>query len=335
MNRKNCIIRSAQILRSLVIPMAMLVASGTGAQGWKPTQNIEIVVPAGAGGAIDKTGRLYQKLLQQAGVANVTSSVVNKTGGGHSVGYAYLNQHAEDPHYLLVTSTNLVTNHIAGTSTIGYSDITPISLLFNEYVVFCVSVDSQVQNAKDLLSALKTRPDTMSVGVGSAITGANSVAVGLIGKAAGTPLQKLRMVTFKSSTEGIVHLMGGHISLVATTPGIVLPHVVGGKLRCLAIAAPVRLTGPFSNTPTWKEMGVDTVVGNWRMLIAAKGVSAEAADYWDRVTAAITASATWRSDLERINAQSEYLNRKQTADFLNQQNTLFRDTFAELGLRKK
>src|SRR5690242_7329318 len=95
---------------ALLLGLAALVPGASLAQGWKPTQNIEIVVPAGAGGAIDRTGRLIQNLLKEVGVTEVTSSVSNKTGGGHSIGYAYLNQHAEDPHYILVTSTILVTN---------------------------------------------------------------------------------------------------------------------------------------------------------------------------------------------------------------------------------
>lgn len=326
---------STCLLRAVLFAITVQASASAGAQGWKPTQNVEIVIPAGSGGALDKTGRLYQLLLKQAGVTNVTSSVVNKTGGGHSVGYSYLNQHSEDPHYLLITSTSLVTNQIVGTSPLSYRDITPISLLFNEYVVFCVSIDSQIQNAKDLLSALRTRPDTISVGVGSSIAGANSVAAGLIGKAAGTPPKQLRMITFKSSTEGTVQLLGGHISLVATSPGIVLPHVIAGKVRALAIAAPARLAGPLANIPTWKELGMDVVVGNWRILIAPKGLSAEAADYWDRVTGTITASAPWRNDLERISAQPEYMNRKKTAEFLEEENGLYRSTFAELGIRKK
>ncbi len=52
---------------------------------WKPTQNIEIIVPAAAGGANDLTGRLVQRTLQDARLVEYSIAVVNKPGGGHTM----------------------------------------------------------------------------------------------------------------------------------------------------------------------------------------------------------------------------------------------------------
>lgn len=318
---------------SVMLALACAWPIGANAQGWAPTQTIEIVVPAGAGGAIDRTARLIQALLKPAGINN-TSSVVNKSGGGHSVGYAYLNQHAKDPHYLLVTSTNLVTNHVAGTSPIGYTDVTPISLLFNEYVVFCVASQSSIGSPMDLIATLKARPESISVGVGSAIMGANSVAVSLVGKAAGIDSRKLRKVTFKSSSEAAVQLMGGHIGLIASTPGVLAAGITNGQLRPLAVSAPSRLNGKLANVPTWREVGVDAIVGNWRIVIAPTGLSADAADFWSQAMARISATPAWRESLEKSGAGSDYMNRQATGAFLDEQDMLYRAIFAELGIKR-
>lgn len=319
---------------SVLLALACVWPIGVHAQGWAPSQTIEIVVPAGAGGAIDRTARLIQALLKPAGINNA-SSIVNKSGGGHSVGYAYLNQQAKDPHHLLVTSTNLVTNHVAGTSPIGYTDVTPISLLFNEYVVFCVASQSAIGSPMDLIATLKARPESISIGVGSAIMGANSVAVSLVGKSAGIDSRKLRKVTFKSSSEAAVQLMGGHIGLIASTPGIVAAGIANGQLRPLAVSAPSRLGGNLANVPTWRELGVNAIVGNWRIVIAPTGVSADAADFWAEALGRISAMPAWRESLEKSGARPDYMNRQGTGAFLNEQDTLYRATFTELGANKR
>lgn len=323
------------VLRLTLAVTLLLAGASSGAQGWKPTENVEIIAPAGPGGAIDRTARLIQKLIHEHRLLDVTTSVVNKPGGGHSIGYAYLNQHAGNGHYLMVTSTNLVTNYIGGTSRIHHGDVSPVALLFNEYVVFCVSTESPVKNAQGLVEAFKTRPETLSTGVGSSISGANSVAVGLVAKVAGGDPRKLRIVAFKSAADSATALMGGHLGLVAVSPGIVLSGVKSGKFRPLAVAAPRRLGGEFAGVPTWKEVGIGVVVGNWRILIAPKGLRNEQLEYWDQVMAKVVATAGWLEQLEQNSAQPEYMNSAATKRFLEEQEILFRNTFAELGMMKK
>ena len=307
----------------------------SGAQGWEPTQNIEIIAASGPGGAIDLTARLIQNLLKQQKPLSVTTSVLNKPGGGHSIGYAYLNQTPGDGHHVLVTSANLITNYIAGTSKIRYGDISPIALLYNEYTVFCVSVDSPVKSAKDLIALLNASPEMLSVGVGSAIAGANAVSVGLVTKLLGGDPKKLKIVAFKSSTEATTALIGGHISLVVTSPGIVGPAIKNGRVRPLVLAAPKRLGGDFARVPTWRELGSNVVVGNWRILIGPGGLKEEQLDFWDKIMGTVTATATWLEELERRAAVPEYLNSRDTKRFLEEQDALFRDVFMELGIAKK
>src|SRR5687768_10560386 len=52
---------------------------------WRPTQNVEIIVPAAAGGANDLTGRLVQRIMHDAKLVPVNVNVVNRPGGGHSI----------------------------------------------------------------------------------------------------------------------------------------------------------------------------------------------------------------------------------------------------------
>ncbi|MEN3352855.1 MAG: putative tricarboxylic transport rane protein [Betaproteobacteria bacterium] len=73
------------------------------AQAWKPAKPVEIVVGSAPGGSPDVMTRLVQNLFQ--GMALVpTLAVVNKPGAGNTIGWAYLNQHAGDGHYIATYS---------------------------------------------------------------------------------------------------------------------------------------------------------------------------------------------------------------------------------------
>src|SRR5687768_3401152 len=89
------------------------------AQGtWKPQKNVEIIVGASPGGGQDTSARAVQRFIQEKQLIDVASTVVNKPGGGSSVGYAYLNQHPGDAHYVMLSTTPLITNPLTGLMTI-------------------------------------------------------------------------------------------------------------------------------------------------------------------------------------------------------------------------
>ena len=66
------------------------------AQGWKPERNVELIVPAGAGGSLDGAERAVRRLWGKLKLVPATSTVSNRAGGGHALAYTFLNQRAGD-----------------------------------------------------------------------------------------------------------------------------------------------------------------------------------------------------------------------------------------------
>jgi putative tricarboxylic transport membrane protein len=314
---------------------ALSCAPGARAQGWSPTGTVEIVSPAGAGGAIDSTARLIERVVREQKLVKADTVVVNKPGGGHSVGYAYINQRPGDGQEILVTSANLVSNAIVGTSAIGFRDVTPLALLFNEYPVFSVAAGSPLKSARDLVAALKSHPESLSIGVGSSRTGANAVAIGLATALAGGNAKALKIVTFKSSTEATTQMLGGHLALVVNSPSIIMGGLKSGRIRALATVSPERLSGALAGVPTMKELGYDVVVGNWRALIGPRGLQPGALAYWNAVMQQVVAAPLWKAQLARIDAVPEYRNAADTQRFFEAQDALFRHAFEQLGFLEK
>jgi putative tricarboxylic transport membrane protein len=222
------------------------------AQGWSPQKNVEVVVGSAPGGSNDKTARTVERIIVQGKLIPASLTVVNKPGGGSNIAFTYVAQHAGDPHYLLVGTPSILTNHITGLGKLHHNDFTPIASLLNDYIVFAVNADSQIKTGKDLVAQLKKDPKSVSIGFATTLGSHNHIAAGLLMKTIGGNARDLKAIAFKGSADAITNLLGGHIDLVTTAAGNVAGHVQSGKLRVVAIAANKRFPGVFAEVPTWK-----------------------------------------------------------------------------------
>lgn len=103
------------------------VSAGAAAQAWSPQKIVEVVASSVPGGSNDNTARTLERVLVAHKLVNSTLTVVSKPGGGGNIAYTYVSQRAGDPHYLQVTTSALLSNHIIGSSTLSPADFTPIA----------------------------------------------------------------------------------------------------------------------------------------------------------------------------------------------------------------
>src|SRR5436853_551322 len=137
-------------MKALAVVIVMLFAFAQPALAqWKPTKPVEIVVGSAPGGSPDIMARLIQQIFQKTGMVP-TSTVVNKPGAANTIGWAYLNQHAGDGHYIATFSPAVIGNKLMGTSQLDYNDFTPLNILARAYVVFAVKADSPILTLRDL-----------------------------------------------------------------------------------------------------------------------------------------------------------------------------------------
>ena len=323
--------RLAQLAFACAVPL--LVAGHAGAQ-WKPEKNVEIIVGTGPGGGQDKTARTLNRLLVDKRLIEAPVTVVNKPGGGGALGWAYLNQHAGDAHYVMIGTTTLLTSQITGRSTVGYNDITPLAMLLSESVALSVRQESPLLTGKDLVERLRKDSSSVSASIGSSVGGPNHIAFALIAKAAGGDVKKLKTVVFQGGGEAIIATLGGHVDLISSAANNVIPHLASGKLRVLGIAAPQRLGGVFANVPTWKEQGIDVHLSNWRMLAGPKGLTAAQVAYWDGVLAKLVKTDEWKKDLDNNVFEDTFMDSEPTRRYVKAEFEKFHAALSEVGLAK-
>ncbi|HEX2826309.1 MAG TPA: tripartite tricarboxylate transporter substrate binding protein [Burkholderiales bacterium] len=311
-----------------------LAAGAASAQGWVPQKNVEIVVGSAPGGSNDKTARTVERILQQLKLVPTSITVNNKPGGGSNIAFTYVQQHARDPHYLMVGTPSLLTNHITGLSKLHYDDYTPIASLLNDYVVFAVNASAPIRNGRDLIERLKKDPKSVSIGFATVLGSHNHIAAGLLAKAVGINARDLKVIAHKGSADAITNLLGGHIDLVTTAAGNIAGHVAAGKIRVLGIAADKRMPGALADVPTWKEQGVNLVFGGWRGIMAPKGLTPQQTAYWEGALKKVTETPEWKADLQKNYWSDDFVAGEAFRKELDKDYAAMKAVLGDIGLAK-
>jgi len=321
--------------RVVAIVLAGFAAQANAQSGsWSPTQNVEIIVPAAAGGANDLTGRLLQRIMQEGKLVPRAVNVVNKPGGGHSIGLTYLNQRAGDGHYLMVETGTMLVNEITGKLNVRHADITPIAVLYRDFVGITVRADSPLRTGRDFVERLKKDPGSLSIALSSALGNANHLAAAMIARNGGVDVKKLRIVVFNSGSETMTALLGGHVDVVAGPANLAARHLPEGRIRVLGVAAPQRLGGVLAQVPTFTEQGTPGVLANWRSVIGPKNMSPAQVAYWDQVLAKVVQSDDYKKEVERNLADPIYLGSRDARRFWDQEYSELKGLLSELNLIK-
>src|SRR4051812_17777230 len=200
----------------LVMLMCVTTAS---AQTWSPQKNVEIVVGSAPGGSNDKTARTVERIVVQNKLIPTTLTVVNKPGGGSNIAFTYVQQHTADPHYLMVGTPSLLTNHITGLSKLHYTDYTPIASLFNDYVVFAVNASSPIKTGRELAERLKKDPKSVTIGFATTLGSHNHIAAGLLAQTNGGGGGAPEKVAVQKSSPTKAGRPPGGITIFATAAG--------------------------------------------------------------------------------------------------------------------
>lgn len=319
---------------SATISLALGFSPGAWAQGWKPERNVELIVPASAGGSLDTTGRTVQKLWDELKLVPVSSTIVNRSGGGHAVAYNFLNQRAGDPHYLSITSSTLHTSHINGRTPLSYRDFTPLTVLLTEYIAFAVRADSPIKSGKDLIETLRKEPGALSLALSSARGGTHHISFGLPLQSANVDIKQSKLVAFNSTGEAVTALLGGHVDVMSGGTVQIAPHVESGKMRVLAVSSAKRLPGPLSVAPTWPELGYKGVFDNWRGVIGTKGMSADQTAFWESIFRKVIESDEFRKLAEKNQWDANFKSAADTRRFMESQYSELKEVMTFLGLAK-
>lgn len=295
------------------LALALACAAAHAQSGaWRPDRPVEIVIPSAAGSSLDAAARTIQRILTESRLVEGTVVVVNKPGGGGNIASTYMDQHAGDPHYMLLSAMSLMNNHILGRSPQNYDSYTPIAMLYSEHMTMVVKPDSPLKSGRDIMEKLKADPQALSIAIGFARGGTGHLNTALVAKAMGADARRLKTVQFQGNAQALAAVMGGHVDLSSMSFAQAWSQSQAGHLRILGVAADKRGDGPLANIPTWKEQGFDVEFHNTRFMLGPKGMNEAQTAFWDNALRQVMQSEQWKAMAQKTHYIPYYMGRKET-----------------------
>ena len=214
-------------------------------------RQITVVVPIGAGGGVDATGRLFAEKLAERLKQPVV--VENRTGAGGMVGTDYVAKAPPDGHTILVMETSAVL-HKWLHNDVPFdvvSDFTPIARVAISPLVLIANPSFAPNSVRELIALAKTQPGKLSAGT-PGIGTPHHLALLMLNALAKVDIVN---VPYRGAAAALDDLLAGQIPMSWAAPTAAMPHVTAGKLKALGVASGKREPA-LPNIPTIAENGV-------------------------------------------------------------------------------
>ena len=299
---------------------------------WRPTQAIELLAGTPPGGGQDRPARTLMRIMQSAGLVGVPMKITNITGKGGGNAWDALRARVGDAHVLSISATPLLSNRIQGISDYDHSALTPVANLYVEYLAFIVPAASPLRDAKTLLATLAADPAAMKIALATAIGTTNHVALGQLLMHAGADPRQLDLRVFDSALYAVDDVVASHAQLGVISAVSARRALEAGTVRVLAVSSPARLAGVFADAPTWRELEVPCVLGQWRGVLGAPGIAAEHVAYWVAVLGQALEHAEWQDELAANCWSAEFITGEALGTFLDNERAFSSKMLHALGL---
>ena len=319
---------SHALLSMLVV--ALIAGSAVPAAAEYPERALTIVAAYPAGGMVDIVARPLAEGMKKKFPKGV--AVLNRPGGGGSVGMAEVAQAKADGYTVILAPVSTLVIH-PQLNDLPYKtpdDYQPIINTIAFYPLLVVREDAPWKTVHEFVNAAKASPGKFRVGSPGEGTGSH-LSLEQLGAAAGF---KVTHVPFSGWGESSPALLGGHVDAVVAQPGEVKPLVEGKKLRPLVVFQQKRHEA-FPSTPTAKELGWDAGLGTWFVLTAPKGTPPAIVQYLHDAAKAAMAESTFVSLMKTRAVDIDYKNGDKARADLWQEYKAYGEILRRLGMIKK
>jgi len=240
--------------RSLIAAGLAVAASAALAQAY-PAKVVKLQVPFAPGGTTDLIARVVSEPLGKALGQNVI--IENKAGGGGIVGANETAKSAPDGYSLGMATVSTTASNPAINPKVPYNAETDFTAIINIAAtpnVIAVHPSFPAKNYKDFVEVLKKSPGKYSYA--SSGTG----GIGHLQTELWKTLQGVFVthIPYTGAGPALRDTVGGQVEIVFDNVPSALPHIMGGRLIALAVAAPQRLAA-LPDVPTFKELGLEPV----------------------------------------------------------------------------
>ena len=303
---------------------------------WQPTERVTYLIGVAPGGTVDLYARGIKDQLEALKLVHGQPVLPeNRVGAGGALALQALAQNAGNGHWLATFHTGAIAGAVTGLIKADVRQFPPVAMMVEETSVVAVRADSPIRSAADLVAALKANAASQKIAVAPALGQNTHLAIAKPLKVAGVAIDKLTIAPFRSSGESVNALLGGHVDVVSATAPVVVPHVLSGKLRIVASAAPERGTGPLADVKTWREQGVAADYVSYNGVMLAPKATPEQQAFWEAALRRVSQSPEWVALVEKSGNKAIFRGREEAQRYVDAEWKATAELAAELGLSPK
>lgn len=251
--------------------LAMSALTGCGAAGGAyPSEDIEVIVPKGAGGGTDTSTRGLLTYMEQ-NLEGAKFNVTNNSDGGGITGMVATSQADPDGYTLGAVTVELDMFCFQDKTELTYESFDSIAMPIAAPAALIVQADAPYNTIDEFVAYCQENPETVQVG-NSGSGAIWDIATYLFEEEYGVAVTH---VPYPNGTADIAAaITGGHIDATLADPSSFMTQIEAGSLKCLGVMAAERST-LLPDVPTFVEEGHDLVVRAWAALVAPKGMNEE------------------------------------------------------------
>ena len=240
-----------RLMRTAAIAAATLaITAGQALADEFPSQPVEVVTHASAGGGTDTTARTM--LIRARRELGTDAFVQIKKGGGGTVAMSYVSGKPADGHTVMaITPTHLITM-ARGRAPIKVEDIKGVVRSTDDPIILVVAKSSGIASFDDLKGAAELSPIKWG---GTQAGGIDHIAAITFSNRSGIDIA---YVPFDGGGAMVTNLMGGNIQAAGLNYGEAVDGIESGDFLPLAVMATKRLTA-LPDVPTLGELGIEDV----------------------------------------------------------------------------
>ena len=237
------------------IMVLLLILNGSAfAQEKFPTRHISLILPWVPGGGGVQNAQALQPHLEKA--LGVGVSIVNKPGGGGTIGWNYTANAPSDGYTVGVINPSFVSTQYTTRTGVSLDKFEPFIFTATISSGLAVREDSPWNTFDEFIKFAKANPGEVQMGNSGYAAMHHITALG-IEMATGV---KFNHVPFKGGGPCLTALLGGHVDSAMMEISALFPFVESKRFKILAIGSPKR-NFAFPHVPTFKEKGLDLDVG--------------------------------------------------------------------------
>jgi tripartite-type tricarboxylate transporter receptor subunit TctC len=292
-----------------------------------PNRPITITVPWPAGGRTDLTARLTARFLTTKLGTPVV--VVNKPGASGVLGAKEVAHAKPDGYSLGMFSSGVVATQYTVPTPSDLKEYAPVGLINMDEAVLAVPHASQFKDLAALVKYARENPGKLRLGTAPG-TSAHIMAA-LFSRSAKVDFLA---VPFGGGGARSIALAGEHIDVDIDVPAIYTSMQDAKKVRLLGLGAGKR-SALFPDIPTFREAGVDSVIGTWNGLFAPKGTPNDVLAKLENALGEVSRDPQFVELMHKALLSVRFMDRQEFVQFLKRDDEGTKQITSELGLQAK